>query len=124
MKMFIMMAALLVALTPGAFAQGHGHADKGPNGGKMEDVAGVHAELIVSDKTVTVHIYDEAGKPVPTAGFTSSMLVGAGQTRQVVQLAPSAGNTMVGTAANPIARGTQMTLQLKTSGGKSGQAKY
>ncbi len=124
MKKFVMMAALLLALAPGAFAQGHGHADKGPNGGKMEDVAGVHAELIVLDKTVTVHIYDEAGKPVPTAGFTSSMLVGAGQTRQVIQLAPSAGNTMVGTATTPIARGAQMTLQIKTSGGKSGQAKY
>ncbi len=124
MKKFMLMAAMLLVLAPAALAQGHGHAEKGPNGGKMEDVAGVHAELVVADRTLTIHVYDEAGKPVPTTGYTGSILVGTGQTRQVVQLAPGAGNTLAGTATTVVPKGAQMTLQMKTAGGKSGQAKF
>ena len=90
----------------------------------MQDVAGMHAELMVADRTLTIYVYDEAGKTVPTIGFSGSILVGAGQARQVVQLTPGAGNTLVGTAAASVPRGSQMTLQLKTSAGKSGQAKF
>lgn len=124
MKKFILMAAMLVALAPAAFAQGHGHAEKGPNGGPMQDVVGVHAELVVADRTLTIHVYDEAGKPVPTAGYTASVLVGTGQTRQVVQLAPGTGNTLAGTATAVVPKGAQMTLQIKTAAGKSGQVKF
>lgn len=124
MKKIVLITAMLLALASAAFAQGHGHSDKGPNGGSMQDVAGVHAELMVVDRTLTIHIYDEAGKTVPTTGFSGSILVGSGQARQVVQLTPGVGNTLVGTATTSVPRGTQMTLQLKTSGGKSGQAKF
>lgn len=124
MKKFVMTVAMLLALAPAALAQGHGHAEKGPNGGKMEDVAGVHAELVVADRTLTIHVYDEAGKPVPTTGFTGSVLVGTGQARQVVQLTPGAGNTLAGTTTTVVPKGAQMTLQMKTAGGKSGQAKF
>lgn len=124
MKKLFLTATMLLTLAPAAFAQGHGHAEKGPHGGKMEDVAGVHAELVVADRTLTVHVYDEAGKPVPTAGFTGSVLVGTGQARQVVQLAPAAANTMMGTATAVVPKGAQMTLQIKTAAGKSGQVKF
>ncbi len=69
------VAALLIA--GHAMAQ-HGHGAKGPNGGPMEDVAGVVAELVASGNTLTVHVYDEASKPVPTKGFTGSALVVSG----------------------------------------------
>lgn len=80
----------------------------------MQDVAGMHAELMVADRTLTIHVYDEAGKTVPTIGFSGSILVGAGQARQVVQLNPGAGNTLVSTAAVPF----------QGSAGKSVQAKF
>lgn len=123
-------AALLLiapaALMPAALAQGHAHgqAEKGPNGGTMQDVAGVHAELVAADRALTVHLYDEAGKPVPAAGYSGSVLAGSGQARQVVQLAPGNGNALSGAAATALPRGTQMTLQLKAPGGKTGQAKF
>ena len=62
MKKIVLIAAMLLALAPGAFAQGHAHGDKGPNGGPMQDVAGVHAELMMANRTLTIHVYDEAGK--------------------------------------------------------------
>jgi len=121
----ILLAALAAAsLSTGALAQSHGHSDQGAHGGRMQDVVGVHAELLVSDRTLTVHLYDEAGKPVPSAGYTVSALVGSGQARQVVQLAPGAENTLAGTAPTAPARGASVTLQVKNPAGRSGQARY
>ncbi|MEJ0017017.1 MAG: hypothetical protein WDN25_10700 [Acetobacteraceae bacterium] len=117
-------AALLIATVSFASAQTHGHGEKGPKGGPMQDVAGVHAELLVADKTLTVHVYDEGGKPVPVAGFSGSALVGGGQSRQVIQLKPGSDNTLSGTASTAIAKGTPVTLQLKGADGKTGQAKF
>ena len=37
---------------------------KGPNGGPMQDVAGVHAELVLAGNTVTINLLDEANKPL------------------------------------------------------------
>lgn len=124
MKKIAIIVTMLLGFASAAFAQGHAHGEKGPNGGPMQDIAGVHAELMMADKTITIHIYDEAGKPITVTGFSASILVGAGQGRYVVQLTPGAGNTLVGSATAPISRGVQMVLQLKTSGGKSGQAKF
>ena len=124
MKKFALTAAVLLALSPAARAQGHAHGDKGPHGGPMQDVVGVHAELLAAERTLTVHLYDEAGKPVPATGYSASALVGSGQARQVVQLAPADDNTLTGTAPAVVARGTPVTVQIKAPGGKTGQAKF
>ena len=121
----ILLAALAAAsLSVGALAQSHGHSEQGAHGGRMQDVVDVHAELLVSDWTLTVHLYDEAGKPVSSAGYTVSALVGSGQARQVVQLAPGPENTLAGTAPTAPARGTSVTLQVRNPAGRSGQARY
>ena len=125
MKKLVLTAAALMTLATGAFAQGHSHGDKkGPHGGPIQDVVGIEAELVVADRTVTIHVYDEAGKPVSATGYSGSALVGTGPTRQVVQLAPGADNLLSGSAAAAIPRGAPITLQLKAPGGKSGQAKF
>ena len=116
----IFAAFAAMSLSGGALAQGHAHGDQGLHGGRMQDVVGIHAELLFVERTLTVHLYDEAGKPVPSAGYTASALVGSGQARQVVQLAPRAENTLTGTAASPVARGTPVTLQVANPSGRSG----
>ncbi|MFG1403724.1 hypothetical protein [Xanthobacter sediminis] len=125
----LIVAASLLAATP-ALAQtnategGHAHgARNGPHGGPMEDIAGVHAELEVSGKTLTVHVLDAAGKGVDTTGFAGSAMLVLGGARQTLTLKPS-GETLVGEAGAPIAPGTAVTLLIKTAAGKSGQAKF
>ena len=99
MKKLVLTAAALMTLATGAFAQGHSHGDKkGPHGGPIHDIVGIEAELVVADRTVTIHVYDEAGKPVSATGYSGSALVGTGPTRQVVQLAPGADNLLSGSA--------------------------
>lgn len=118
--------ALVVAfaLTSPAVAQ-HAHgAQKGPNGGMMEDVAGVHAELVTSGTTITINIFDEAVKPVATKGFTASVLVVRGSEREPVTLTPTAENALKGDAKKPVGHGAAITVTLKTAAGKSGQVKF
>ena len=125
MRRTILAAIAAGALSSAALAQqGHSHGDQGPHGGKMQDVVGIHAELLTSERTLTVHLYDEAGKPVASSGYAASALVGSGGPRQVVQLTPSVENVLTGTAASAVTRGTSVTLQVKNPAGRSGQARF
>ena len=121
---YILACLVALAFTAPALAQ-HGHgAQKGPNGGQMEDVAGVHAELLSANKTITVNIFDESGKPLNTNGYSGSVLVVNGSNRETIKLEPSASNVLKGEASGSIASGATITLLIKTNAGKSGQARF
>ena len=117
------VAACALAFAWPADAQ-HAHGSKGPNGGQIEDVAGVHAELLTSGNTITINIFDEGNKPVATNGFTASALVVRGSERETLALAPAAENALKGDAKKPVGAGATITVTLKTAGGKSGQARF
>jgi len=119
MKILLVASALLFA-TP-ALAQ-HVH-QKGPNGGPMEDVAGMHVEMTVSGKVVTFHVLDDAIKAVSTAGYSATALLTAGSERETLPLTAS-GHTLKGEAKADIAKGTSVSITLKTADGRSGQAKF
>jgi hypothetical protein len=119
LKYVLTFAAVLAFVSP-AIAQ-HAHGAKGPNGGMMEDVAGVHAELVTSGNTITVNVLDEGGKPVATKGFTASALVIRGEP---IQLAPASESSLKGEAKMPIEGSATVLVTLKTAAGKSGQARF
>lgn len=123
-RISLFATVLILALAPAAFAQGHGHSDKGPKGGPMRDVVGIHAELVVVDRILTVHVYDEAGKPVAAKGYSGSAMVGTGQARQIIQLTSGNDNTLSGTASAAVTKDAPVTLQIKAPDGKTGQAKF
>ena len=116
------VAALVFAAT--AIAQHVHGSQKGPNGGQMEDVAGVHAELLTSGSTITINVFDEGGKPLSTKAYTGSALVVSGSNRETVSLIPSGVSALKGEAKNPIAAGASITLLIKTDIGKTGQARF
>ncbi len=118
----IVLAALLFAAP--ALAQKHSHGSKGPNGGTLEDVAGVHVEFVPSGNSLTFHILNEDNRPVSTKGYSGSVLVVSGQDRETITLTPSGDNSLKGETKKPIAPGAGITLMIKTDAGKSGQAKY
>lgn len=122
MKYILAVFAALAFSVPAA-AQ-HAHGQKGPNGGVMEDVAGVHAELLVSGNTLTINILDESNKPIPTKGFSASALVVSGPDRETLTLATSGEHALKGETKKPIAKGATVTVTLKTAAGKSGQARF
>lgn len=123
MKFVLALVAALAFAVPAAAQHGHG-AQKGPNGGPVEDVAGVHAELVVSGNTITFHILDEANKALPTKGYSGSVLLVNGSDRETVTLAPSGESAMKGEAKKAVAKGAAISVTLKTATGKSGQARF
>lgn len=123
MLKYVLTFATMLAFVSSSVAQ-HAHGAKGPNGGMMEDVAGVHAELVTSGNTITVNVLDEGGKPVATKGFTASALVIRGADREPVQLAPASESSLKGEAKMPIEGSATVLVTLKTAAGKSGQARF
>ncbi|WP_019195330.1 hypothetical protein [Afipia birgiae] len=124
MKYIAILVLSLIWSAP-SFAQ-HSHgSEKGPNGGQMEDVAGIDAELITSGNTVTINVFDPGnGKPVPTKGFIGAVLVAGTGARETVALEPSGENALKGDSKSAIGAGATITLTIKTAEGKSGQAKF
>lgn len=122
MLKIIAIAGALLLSGPALAQHAHG-AQTGPNGGVMEDVAGVHAELVVSGQSVRVNIFDEAGKPVDVTGYGGSALIVSGAERKTLVLSAS-GSALVGQAAAPVPSGAAVTILVKTAAGKSGQAKF
>jgi hypothetical protein len=57
-----------------------------PNGGIVEDVAGVHAELVAAGTTVPFNILDENNKAVNAKGMTGSALIVSGADKETVKL--------------------------------------
>lgn len=116
----LLFAALLFAAP--AFAEEY---EKGPNGGLMLDVAGIDAELLTTEKTVTINVFDaKNGKPIATKGYSGAVLIAGGSGRETVTLAPQGENSLKGEAKTPIAAGATITLTIKTAEAKSGQAKF
>ncbi|WP_425067009.1 hypothetical protein [Reyranella sp.] len=123
MKKFLILAFAI--LWTGAAAAQHSHGStKGPNGGVVQDVAGVHAELVMAGNTVTLYILDENNKPATAKGFSGSVLIVSGSTRETVQLTASSDNALRGEAKSAIPAGATVTLVLKNAAGKSGQVKF
>lgn len=121
---YVLALVVGLAFAATAVAQ-HAHGiQTGPNGGQMEDVAGVHAELFTSGNTITINIFDEGGKPLSTKAYTGSALLVSGSTRETVSLTPSGANALKGEAKNPIAASANVTLLVKTDTGKTGQARF
>lgn len=122
MKLVAIALSLLLSIAV-AHAQ-HKHSDKGPNGGPMQDVAGVHVELIKSSTVLTFNVYDEAGKPVATEGFSGSAQIVSGGDRETVTLTPAGGHVLTAQAKKAIPAAAQITVVIKTAAGKSGQVRF
>jgi hypothetical protein len=123
----VLSAAVGPTVVAPALAQSHAHGQghqKGPNGGDMKDIAGVHAEILVAGRTITINVFDDADKPASTKGFTGSALVSDGKTKETVTLAPSGEAALQGEAKGAIAAGATITILLKTEAGKTGQVRF
>lgn len=122
MKLSVLVLVASLFAAP-AYAQ-HAHGSKGPNGGALADVAGVHVEFVSSGNALTFNVLNEDNKPVSTRGYSASALVLNGADRETITLAPSGDNVLKGETKKPILSGAAVTLMIKTEAGKTGQARY
>ena len=115
----------LIWVVPSFVQHSHG-SEKDPNGGQMEDFAGIdEAELVMSGHKIMINVFDPKDtKPVATKGYSAAVLVVSGTAKETVTLTASGENSLQGEAKTPIAPGATVTLTIKTAEAKSGQAKY
>jgi hypothetical protein len=121
---YLIAVVLSMALAGAAFAQHKHGSTKGPNGGIVEDVAGVHAELVAAGTTVTFNILDENNKAISAKGMTGSALIVSGADKETVKLDAAGDSSLKGSIKKAVGPKTSITLMLKTPAGKSGQARY
>lgn len=122
---FVILLLLIWAAAPSFAQHSHGGGEKGPNGGPMEDVAGIDAELITSGNKVKINVFDPKNtKPVPTKDYSAAVLITNGSAKETVTLTATGENSLQGEAKTAIAPGATVTLTIKTAEGKSGQAKF
>ncbi|TBR28277.1 MAG: hypothetical protein EPO10_13820 [Reyranella sp.] len=117
------LSAAIVLWASMALAQHH-MATKGPSGGPLRDIVGVHAELMVAGNTVTINLLDEHSKPSSAKGFSGAVLFVGGSASETVPLTVFGDSALKGEARAPIPPDAQVTLILKNPAGKSGQAKF
>jgi hypothetical protein len=122
MKPSTLALALLLALPAAALAQGHSH--KGPNGGTLVDVPGGHAEFVDTPTEITLHLSDEAGKPVSAKGATGKATVLSGGKTATVDLIPAGGAKLSGSLSKPLASGDKVVVSARTADGRKIQLRH
>ncbi|MBI5131276.1 MAG: hypothetical protein HZA66_17710 [Rhodopseudomonas palustris] len=121
MKTIVFVIGALLRCAGPALAQ-HVH-QQGPNGGAMQDLAGVHVEMVASGRTISFNVYDESNKPIANNGFSGSALLTSGGERETLPLVP-ADNALKGEAKKDIQKGAAVMVTLKSADGRSGQARF
>lgn len=121
---FQMRFAFTIVASLMALATTKSHEAKGPNGGAMEGVAGVHAELVISGGTIGFNIFDENRTPKNTDGFTGLVLILTGFKREIVKLLPAGESAVMGKLKKPIVLDSSITLMLKTRNGRTSQVSF
>jgi nitrogen fixation protein FixH len=122
MNAVLLVTAMLLWAVPSTAQHQHIHVNtKGPNGGRMQDVAGIHAELVVDDRTLTVYTFDEEGQPLSARGYTGSVSIVSRGNHETVPLAPLGQTALRGKAQTRPGPDASFTIALEAGPVTGGQ---
>lgn len=96
-------------------------ADK--HGGHEVQVGKYHVELVVQDRDITVHVRDDADKPLDAKNIKASANVLSGKEKATVELTP-AGQSLKGQAPFAVAKDAKVIVTFAVGGGKNEQARF
>jgi hypothetical protein len=118
----LLALAILAILASPALA--HDMA-RGPNGGPVVDSAGHHLEFVARGTQLVLFLSDEADQPLASAGTRNARAIvqDAGKT-VTVPLAPAEPNRLVGTLAQPLAKGARVVVSATLADGHAVQARF
>jgi hypothetical protein len=115
----LILTALLMA-TP---AWAHGIA-KGPNGGRVLDVAQGHVELVARDNVIDVFLTDKEGKSVSAAGHKGFAILLIGGKSQRVTLDAAGKNRLTGKTIEAVPGAPKGVVRITRPDGSTSQAKF
>lgn len=96
-------------------------ADK--HGGHEVEVGKYHVELVVKERDITVHVRDQADKPIDSKTVKATANVLSGKDKATVELAP-AGQALKGQAPFAIAKDAKVIVSFAVGAGKKEQARF
>lgn len=118
MRMKALFVALPLALSLGTAVNA---ADK--HGGQEVQAGKYHVELVVKDRDISVHIRDDADKPLDAKSIKASANVLSGKEKATVELMP-AGEALRGQAPFAVAKDAKVIVTFAVGGGKKEQARF
>jgi hypothetical protein len=125
LKTLVVLGGMMIA--GAAYAQhkhGHGHVEKGPNGGQMVDAGDYHVEMVAKDVAVDIYVTDHDNKPVPTAGFKAVAILSAGGKSLRIVLAPADAAKLTGKSEAALPTQPKGVVQITPPAGKTVQARF
>lgn len=124
----LLPVATLPAIQPGtARAQGSGHGHThAHHGGQAQKIGRYEAELVVRGADVTLHVLDEADRPVDASRFAASaQVLASGNQQRTVELRPAGENRLAGRVDFRVDGRFRATVTLREAGGAElGRARY
>lgn len=122
MKLKSLLAALAAFFAVTA-VEAHDIA-KGPNGGKVAEIAGHHLELTHAAAEVTIYASDEAHKPMATAGGSGRIVVQNGGKTTQTALTPADPNRLIAKLDAPLSAGAIVVVSATFGDGHKAQARF
>ncbi|KPH79398.1 hypothetical protein [Bosea vaviloviae] len=118
------ITALAIMLDLASTVSAHELA-KGPNGGRLVDVAGHHIEMVAKGTELVLILTDAADRPLSSAGTKAARAIvqDAGKTAAVA-LSPVEPNKLVGTLAQPLGTGARIVISATLADGHALQARF
>lgn len=115
--------ALLLALTPPAFAAGnHGHEHIARHGGIAVDTKQAGLEIVAKPEIIQVYV-DDHGKPVKLDGATAKVTLLNGSEKSEVALTP-AGDKLEAKGSFKVAKGTKGVVVVTLAGKPAMTARF
>ena len=130
---FLATAGLLGLASTSLLAHaGENHeAQKPANGGQVRVAGGYHFELVVAkdnrevkDSPVVIHVTDQAGKKVQTAGASGTATILAGRLKSTVTLVPDGDNRLKGAAKYASTPDMKVVVSIGLPGTPAEQARF
>lgn len=121
------IAALIAARAGTAQAQGSGHGHThAHHGGQAQRIGRYEAELVVRGADVTLHVLDEADRPVDASRLVASaQVLASGNQQRTLELRPAGENRLAGRVDFRVDGRFRATVTLReTSGAEIGRARY
>jgi hypothetical protein len=124
MRHAVIAFAISLALLPAAsFA--HDKPAKGPNGGQIIHVDDAHYELVAKDNELVLFVSDDAQAARPSLeGAKATATVLAGAKTVVVDLKPTAADTMKGAGTFVAAKGLKVVVSIQETARKPTQIRF